>query len=150
MQFAHTATDISVDCLYVCSWGNDLTDAALTERKRAFQCAYTPAVEEVSEVRRTAAAPGVWQSRGNYERRRRGGGIGGSPAVTCHRLAQYPDLLAAAALGTTGWGGWAMWTGLWAARTFNTETIINCALARPPARSEVFWTGQARGQLNYV
>ncbi len=67
MQFAHKATDISVDCLYVCSWWNDLTDAALTERMKAFQCAYTPAVEDVSEVRCTAAAPGAWQSRGNYE-----------------------------------------------------------------------------------
>lgn len=35
-----------------------------------------------------------------------------APAVTCHRFAQNPDLLAAAALGTTGWGGRAMWTGL--------------------------------------
>ncbi len=67
MQFAHKATDISVDCLYVCSWWNDLTDGALTERMKAFQCAYTPAVEDVSEVRCTAAAPGAWQSRGNYE-----------------------------------------------------------------------------------
>ncbi len=147
MQFAHKATDISVDCLYVCSWWNDLTDAALTERMKAFQCAYTPAVEDVSEVRCTAAAPGAWQSRGNYEEEDE---EEGQPAVTCHRLAQHPDLLAAAHLGTTGWGGWAMWTGLWATRTFNTETIINCALARPPADQK--FSGQVRQEdsLNYV
>lgn len=110
---------------------------------RAFRCAFTPATEEVSEVRRTAAAPGAWQSRRSHERRGRGGRGRGSPAVTCHRLAQHPDLFAAAALGTTGWGGWAMWTGVWAARTFNTETTINCALAWPPARDQRF-SGQVR------
>lgn len=79
-------------------------DVTVTEQMRVFQCAYTPAAEEVSEARRTAASPGAWQSRRSHERRGRGGGRG-SPAVTCHRFAQNPDLLAAAALGTTGWGG---------------------------------------------